>query len=164
MVRVTQVCCKSTVQLQRSSRNPAPLLAMTTNLHDFLDKLHHERDSLYDQLATLSINSDDGKLENHVMKVTNIILGGDGTLSTSSQAILDKDDLIFFHKKLHTPVHLTHQQATCLKYLAQGKSSKEIAKDMHLSHRTIDDYVAKIMELLGCSSSKELIALYYDQP
>lgn len=35
---------------------------------------------------------------------------------------------------------------------------------MNISYRTVEDYLLKAMELLGCNSSKELIALYYDQP
>jgi shikimate kinase len=52
----------------------------------------------------------------------------------------------------------------CLKLLVQGKTAKEIAQDMHISYRTVEDYIAKTIELLGCTSSKELIALYYEQP
>jgi len=48
--------------------------------------------------------------------------------------------------------------------LAQGKSAKEIAQQLDISYRTVEGYIEKIMELLGCTSSKELIALYHEQP
>ena len=70
-------------------------------------------------------------------------------------------DLKFFHKTLHTSVQLGVQQALSLKYLAQGLSAKEIAREMNISFRTVEGTLAKVMELLGCSSSKELIALYH---
>ena len=37
------------------------------------------------------------------------------------------DNLVIFHKTLHTPVHLNQKQSNCLGLLASGKSSKEIA-------------------------------------
>lgn len=72
-------------------------------------------------------------------------------------------DLTFFHKIMHTPVQLGAQQALSLKYLAQGLSAKEIAREMNLSFRTVEGTLAKVMELLGCTSSKELIALYHSK-
>ena len=65
---------------------------------------------------------------------------------------------------MHIPVQLTQQQAICLKFLAQGKSAKKIALDMKISYRTVEGTLAKTMEMLGCSSSKELIAVYHDKP
>jgi shikimate kinase len=61
-------------------------------------------------------------------------------------------------------VQLSPQQALCLKNLAQGKSAKEIARELHISFRTVEGTLAKLMELLGCASSKALIALYHDRP
>jgi len=51
-----------------------------------------------------------------------------------------------------------------VKLLAQGKSSKEIARMMNISYRTVEGYLAQAMEQLGCVSSKELIALYHHKP
>lgn len=151
------------VQIERTSRKPLPLLAIT-DLKTFFDQLHLDRDHLYEQVASITINSDIHTFESHLARIITIVLESKHTTPVSNQISLDKKDIIFFHKTLHTPVHLSDQQATCLKLLAQGKTSKEIARDMNLSFRTVEDHIAKTMELLGCSSSKELIALYYDQP
>jgi DNA-binding CsgD family transcriptional regulator len=67
------------------------------------------------------------------------------------------------HKSLHMPVYLSNQQAKCLILLIKGKSAKEIAIQMKLSHRTIEHYIEKIRKQLGCASVKELIASYSDQ-
>lgn len=144
------------VQLERTARNAAPLLS--PDLAAFLEKLHQERDGFYEQAASLSINVNDSDLEKHVSQVLQKVK------ATSSSSTLDKKQRVFFHKQLHTPVQLSKQQAICLKLLAQGNSSKEIAQEMDISYRTVEGYIAKMMEVLGCSSSKELIALYYDQP
>lgn len=138
------------VQIERTSREPRPLLS--NELLPFLEKLHQERDSLYEQLASVSINSDDSALEKHVLRIANIVLGSNDKKQT--EITLDKKDGIIFHKNFHTPVPLSDKQAKCLKLLAQGKTSKEIAHQMNMSYRTVEDYIAKMIVLLGCSSSK----------
>jgi shikimate kinase len=148
------------VQIERTLREPTPLLS--DKLSQFLEDLHQERDSLYEQLASVSINSDDSALEKHVLRIVNIVLESND--KKHPEITLDKKDGVIFHKNLHTPVQLSDKQAKCLKLLAQGKTSKEIAHQMNMSYRTVEDYIAKMIVLLGCSSSKELIALYYDQP
>lgn len=148
------------VQLERLSRQPTPLLP-SKDLKTFLEKLHRERDNLYAQVASVSINSDDSALEKHVARIVGMVSVTKDKEHMVENVILDKEDLILFHKELHIPIQLTEQQAKCLKLLAQGKTSKEIAHKMAISYRTVEDYIAKTMELLGCCSSKELIALYH---
>lgn len=148
------------VQLERTARNPTPLLS-TTDFSNFLDELHLERDNLYEKVSSFTINGDDSALENHVLSIQKCILDADGLKHAIKQLPLTKEDLVFFHKTDHGLVHLSEQQAMSLKLLAQGKTAKEIAKEMNISYRTVEDYIAKTMELLGCVSSKELIALYH---
>lgn len=64
------------VQIERTSRNPANLLPIP-NLRDFFDQLHDERDSLYKEVATLTIYGDDGKLEDHTSCIVKAILGNE---------------------------------------------------------------------------------------
>ena len=59
-------------QLERTSKNPASLLPIS-DYTDFLDKLHHERDSVYEKAAKLIINTDDNALEEHVLSIVNAI-------------------------------------------------------------------------------------------
>lgn len=127
----------------------------------FFETLHHKRDALYQQISSLQINSDDNALEQHVNRIAKAVLDN----NDEKQAIsLDTRELIFFHKIHHTPVQLGLQQAICLKYLAQGQSAKQIAREMKISYRTVEGTLAKVMELLGCTSSKELITLYHTKP
>lgn len=153
----------TSVQLERTSRNAAPLLSIK-DLPSFFDELHQERDVLYETAANLIINGDDSDLDKHVSLIVENILGSDGEQNLSNQTIMDEKDKVIFHKTTHIAVHLSDQQALCLKLLAQGKSSKEIAQELKISYRTVEGHIAKAMEQLGCSSSKELIALYYDKP
>ena len=151
------------VQIGRTSHQSAPPL-LTTNRKDFFDKLHIERDGLYEAVASMSIDSDDNELEAHVLSIIRTVSNSEEIQQEPINLKPNKKDLIFFHKNLHTPIHLTEQQAMCLKFLSQGKSAKEIAKSMSISYRTVEGNIAKTMELLGCSSSKELIALYHEKP
>lgn len=63
----------TSVQLERVARHPTPLL-LNTELKTFLDRLHQERDGLYDQVASLTIRSDDSALEQHVLRILNTVL------------------------------------------------------------------------------------------
>lgn len=53
------------VQLERISHN-RPLLPLP-DYKGFLDKLRYERDDLYEQVASFSISSDNGAIEEHVL-------------------------------------------------------------------------------------------------
>ena len=145
------------VQMERSSRQSLPLL--NPNINEFFEKLHHERDGLFETTAELTIDSDDSALEEHVLSIVNSL-----SIETSPNILLDKKDFIIFHKTLHIPIHLSEQQALCVKLLSDGKTAKEIAQEMNISYRTVEGYIAKIAELLGCDSSKDLINLYLTQP
>ncbi|MDF1758877.1 MAG: helix-turn-helix transcriptional regulator [Legionellaceae bacterium] len=68
-----------------------------------------------------------------------------------------------FHKDNHQKVLLPSQQRQCLIHLIKGQSSKEIARSMQLSPRTIEHYLDIICKKLGCDSSRKLIVSYIDQ-
>lgn len=64
------------VQLERMSHN-RPLLPLA-DYAAFLDRLHHERDALYEQVASFSVNSDlatpdNNGLEEHVLSIVKAI-------------------------------------------------------------------------------------------
>jgi shikimate kinase len=61
----------TSVQLERMSQN-RPLLPVT-DYKAFLDDLHHERDALYEQVASLTLNSDDNALEEHAASVVKAV-------------------------------------------------------------------------------------------
>lgn len=71
--------------------------------------------------------------------------------------------IILPHKETQKPVNLTAQQQNCLTWLLQGLSSKEIARKLNISHRTVEEHLARIKKILGCRTSKELI-LFYNFP
>ena len=68
------------------------------------------------EVATLTVHSDDGKLEDHTHSIVTAILGNEKILSKPSlKSTLEKKDFILFHKISHTKVDLSEQQAIYLK-------------------------------------------------
>ena len=57
----------TSVQLERIAHN-RPLLPLT-DYKAFLNKLHHERDALYTEVASFSVSSDDGNIDEHVASI-----------------------------------------------------------------------------------------------
>ncbi|CDZ78995.1 Shikimate kinase [Legionella massiliensis] len=149
-------------QLQRTSRDNLPLLA--GDMREFFDLLHQQRDEDFEKVATLSIDTEDNNVERHILNITKQLAGGSKVEGKNTLIELETKDLILFHKQQHHPINLTEQQARCLKLLAKGKTSKEIALLLGISYRTVEGNLAKLMEDTGCSSSKELIVLYLDKP
>ena len=55
-------------------------------------------------------------------------------------------------------VKLTKREAECALYLLKGLTSKEIAREMDLVPRTVDNYIESIKTKLDCLSRSELAA------
>jgi DNA-binding CsgD family transcriptional regulator len=52
---------------------------------------------------------------------------------------------------------LTEREMECLFYLLRGKTNKEVAKQLHLSPRTVEQYVEQLKNKFGCDKKSELI-------
>lgn len=53
---------------------------------------------------------------------------------------------------------LSKREAQCLYYLLQGKTAKQIAQCLYLSHRTIEEYVNQVRLKMGFNNKYELIS------
>lgn len=60
-----------------------------------------------------------------------------------------------------TPDVLTPREKHILRLIALGKSNKEIAKELHISHRTVDTHRNNLMHKLNISSSVLLVHYAY---
>jgi len=60
-------------------------------------------------------------------------------------------------REVSRPKHLTSRQREILQMLAEGRSMKEIAKILNITHRTVRFHKAQIMEELGIHSHMELL-------
>jgi DNA-binding CsgD family transcriptional regulator len=55
------------------------------------------------------------------------------------------------------PKHLTDRQREVLQMLAEGRSMKEIAYILQITHRTVRFHKSRIMEELSLTSNSELV-------
>ena len=56
------------------------------------------------------------------------------------------------------PAHLTPRQAEVLGLLEQGRSTKQIAQELHLSTETVRNHVRHLLRALGVSTRLEAVA------
>jgi FixJ family two-component response regulator len=59
---------------------------------------------------------------------------------------------------------LTEREREIMKLALEGLSSKLIAKDLDISHRTVEQHRSRLLEKLGVGSINELIRLCRDRP
>jgi PAS domain S-box-containing protein len=60
------------------------------------------------------------------------------------------------------PAHLTPRQAEVLRLLEQGRSTKQIAQELHLSTETVKNHVRHLLRALGVNSRLEAVAAARD--
>jgi len=60
-------------------------------------------------------------------------------------------------KDFNDPIRLTDRQSECLFFLLRGKSSKEIASILNLSHKTVEHHLNMAKYKLNCGTKGELI-------
>lgn len=58
---------------------------------------------------------------------------------------------------------LSKRQRECVKLLARGLSAKEIAKQLNVSHRTIEDYIATLRKKLNAKNITKLVVKTLEQ-
>ena len=69
------------------------------------------------------------------------------------------------HDELSTPpAHLTPRQAEVLRLLEQGRSTKQIAQELHLSTETVRNHVRHLLHAVGAHSRLEAVAVARGQP
>lgn len=147
------------VQIERSQGHVPPLYPKA-DLPILFDKLHRQRDDLYEKNAALVIDTCDNAIEKHIRT----IIEESGAKKNQNRNAAHESGIVLFHRLLHTPVELSCQQTKCLKLLAKGLSAKDIAKQLSISHRTVEGTLARIMEISGCTSSRELVSVYLSTP
>jgi PAS domain S-box-containing protein len=59
----------------------------------------------------------------------------------------------------HPELHLTPRQAEILKLLERGRSTVQIAEELHLSRDTVRNHVRRLLQAVGASSRLEAVAL-----
>ncbi len=57
---------------------------------------------------------------------------------------------------------VSKRERECLNYLIQGKTAKEIARALNISHRTVEFYIEKMKQKFNCANRIELVARAFD--
>ena len=65
----------------------------------------------------------------------------------------------YYFSESNSKLYLTHREAGCMLYIIQGMTIKETAKQLELSHRTVEFYLKRIKIKLNCSNRHNLIEL-----
>lgn len=65
-------------------------------------------------------------------------------------------DALYSHKH-----PLSNREFSCLQLIAKNFTAKQIARELNISHRTVELHIQKILEKLGFSSKAELISNLY---
>lgn len=152
------VFIKTTLETQiRRSGSREPLIS-DQNYEDLFKTLHDNRDDFYNEISNVVLSADDGDVDRHIDVVLDYLKQNAFTL-VKPTGLTDKE-LVFFKYNTDIPVCISEQQAICLKHLSKGQSAKEIAREMDISYRTVEVYIAQLKERLECDSSKDLIGLY----
>jgi len=60
---------------------------------------------------------------------------------------------------IKTLIELSEREKSCLRYLLEGKTAKETAILLHLSHRTIEYYFENLKDKLNCMTKRELLKI-----
>ncbi|WP_019216060.1 shikimate kinase [Legionella tunisiensis] len=144
-------------QIRRCGSRHEPLTT-DQNYEDVLKTLHDDRNDYYYEISNVILSADDGDVDKHIDTVIAYLKKNEFTLI--KPAGLTDREVVFFKYKTDIPVRISEQQAICLKHLSKGQSAKEIAREMDISYRTVEVYIAQLKEKLECDSSKDLINLY----
>lgn len=56
-----------------------------------------------------------------------------------------------------TTTHITESNMKIIRLMGEGMANKEIAQEMNLSQRTIEDRVCKMMKDFDCKSRTQLV-------
>lgn len=57
------------------------------------------------------------------------------------------------------PRRLTPRERAVLRLVAEGKTNRAVANELHVSPHTVKDYVSRLMRKLGASTRTELVAI-----
>jgi PAS domain S-box-containing protein len=109
-------------------------------------------------------------LSEEATDTTGVLLSADGTrlpLEISAVPLVGGDRVVGVFGLLTGPLdeepstphpHLTPRQAEVLRLLEQGRSTKQIADELHLSPETVRNHVRRLFRALGVNSRLEAVA------
>ena len=110
-------------------------------------------------------------------KVTDAIVdivtvdGRRATVEISSVPVFQSDHLVGIFGQVsdlveepheHPELHLTPRQAEVLALLERGRTTRQIAEELHLSTETVRNHVRRLLRTLGAHSRLEAVAIAHE--
>lgn len=65
--------------------------------------------------------------------------------------------IYLYNVKTESNTLLAPREVECIIYILRGKTSKQIARILELSHRTVEFYIGRLKNKLDCHTKSELI-------
>jgi len=65
----------------------------------------------------------------------------------------------YYLDHIGSDTYLTQREVECLYWLAKGNSSKEIARSLQISERTVEEHLLHIKAKIGCNKNSQLVYL-----
>lgn len=95
-----------------------------------------------------------------LIKAIRIVASGDKYLSSKVAGVVVSDYVKHLHGSIESPLEtLTGREREVLQLLGEGKNTKQIAIELHVSTKTIEANRRKIMEKLDAHSIAELVKI-----
>ena len=97
--------------------------------------------------------------------------GARATVEISSVPVFDGDHLVGVFGQVsdlveepheHVELHLTPRQAEVLALLERGRTTRQIAEELHLSAETVRNHVRRLFKTLGVHSRLEAVAVAHE--
>lgn len=57
---------------------------------------------------------------------------------------------------------LSYRELECFRHIILGMSAREISVELKISKRTVEEYVERIKNKLGCMNKREIISLAFN--
>jgi DNA-binding NarL/FixJ family response regulator len=95
-------------------------------------------------------------LPSELLKAVAVVVKGGRYVTKHVREMLD-EEMIRDPDAIHHTKHLTQRQREIVQLLAEGRSMKEVAYLLHITHRTVRFHKAQVMEEMGFHSNMDLL-------
>lgn len=130
-------------------------------IYDCYEKLSEQDNIKYLRADKVELNGDDPKLPKQ-FETTNLfpVERNSNLITSQSHYPNNKNAIHYPHTVIidNQSIKLTPRESTALYYLCQGFSTKETARFMNISPRTVEQYLVTLREKFGCRTKLALLS------
>lgn len=137
---------------------------MQAQVVNIFEEEHQKKDGT--SLHFLSIKCPWYSLDNTIIGIfgCSIVLGQHNLASSLSIVIalglFESDKSLHATKLEQLDVKLTSRELDCFRFAIKGWTAKKIAKELGISHRTVEEYIVNIRNKTGATSKAQLLEMF----